>query len=251
MKKENDQALENATKQKRFSYPLLSLSHKQRRCIYNTFLPILLVFISIIIVRSGMMYIKDSYQTAEQNTYNSIYQTAFDSAETRNHVSNYAIISVEGIQEVSRLEVLTVSDSKFVIKNADENDKTISWLEVQGTGVYTVDLSVSEFMVDSERGYVLARIPKPVLAECKVSDTGKQFWKDASNIFNGSAADGVHLAQSQMSEGKLILEDAMRQNRRFNEESKKAAVNMVESLVRQLNPNIPDLQVEVEFIEDN
>ena len=43
----------------------------------------------------------------------------------------------------------------------------------------------------------------------------------------------------------------MRQDRRFYDESQKAAVSMIESLVKQWNPSVPDLQVEVEFIESN
>lgn len=220
----------------------------------NIILPAFMVFVSILMVFLGKSRMGNAYQTAEQNAYNGIYQTVFDIAEAQNHVSNYAVISVEDIQKVSRLEVLTVSDSEFVIKNASENDKTISWLEVQGTGVFTVDLSAGEFIVDTERQSVFVRIPKPVLTECAVTGTGKQFWNSGGifyNFFKGSVADGVRLSQTQMSEGRMKLEDSMRKSRVFNEESQKAAINMIESLVRQWNPDVSNLQIEVKFIEDN
>jgi hypothetical protein len=70
-------------------------------------------------------------------------------------------------------------------------------------------------------------------------------------IFNGSVAEGVQLSQNQLKEGRIKLEDAMKQDRRFYDESQKAAVSMIESLVKQWNPSVPDLQVEVEFIESN
>ena len=210
------------------------------------------VLLTAAFIMAGIYLMKRNYNTAKQDTYNGFYQTAYNFAEQQNHVSNYALISVDAAREVSRLEVLSVSDSEFVIKNADKNDRTISWLEVQGTGVFTVDLAAGEFITDPERQYVLVRVPRPVLTECKVSGTGKQFLKRADFlIFNGSVAEGVQLSQNQLKEGRIKLEDAMRQDRRFYDESQKAAVSMIESLVKQWNPSVPDLQVEVEFIESN
>jgi hypothetical protein len=52
-----------------------------------------------------------------------------------------------------------------------------------------------------------------------------------------------------MSEGRMKLETSMRQSRIFNDASKDAAINMIQSLVQQWNPNVPDLQIEVEFVE--
>lgn len=52
-----------------------------------------------------------------------------------------------------------------------------------------------------------------------------------------------------MSEGRMKLETSMRRSRIFNDASKDAAINMIQSLVQQWNPNVPDLQIEVEFVE--
>lgn len=219
----------------------------------NILFLVFMIFGSILIFFLGMGRMKNAYQNADQNAYNGIYQTAFDIAENHNHVSNNATIFVEGSQEVSRLEVLTVSGSEFVIKNAGSNDKTVSWLEVQGTGVFTVDLSAGEFIVDKERQAVLVKVPKPVLTECAVTGTGKRFWNNGGvfyNYFKGSVAEGVRLSQDQMSEGRMKLETSMRQSRIFNDASKEAAKNMIKSLVQQWNPNVPDLQIEVQFFEE-
>lgn len=218
---------------------------------------LLLTFVLLFI---GIKRMRASYETARQNIYSDFYQTAYDHAEQQNHVSNYALISIEAAQEVSRLEVLAVSDSEFVIKDSDKSDPTISWLEVQGIGVFTVDLTACEFIADSERQYVLVRVPKPALTECKVSGTGKQFWKrsvlsvvDGRVVFggNGSVDGGVRLAQTQLNEGRVKLEDSMKQNRGFYESAKTATVDMIGSLVRKWNPDIPNLQVDVEFFENN
>lgn len=214
----------------------------------------LMILASIALVSIGMWRMGRAYQAAEQDAYDGIYQIAFDHAEARNHVSNYAVISIEGLQEVSRLEVLSVTGSEFVIKNADKDDKTVSWLEVQGRGVFTVDLSIGEYIVDRERQSVLVKVPKPVLTECAVTRTGKRFWNNGGvfqNAFKGSVADGVLLSQAQIREGRMALEDSMRKSRVFNESSRKAAVNMITKLVHQWNPNVPDLRVDVEFMDDS
>ena len=213
-------------------------------------LNVILLLATVLFFALGMRNLKESYQSTKQSVYEGIYQTAYNMAEARNHVSNYVVISVDRAKEVSRLEVLTVSGSEFVIKNADKTSKITSWLEVQGTGVFTIDLSMGEFIVDSERHHVLVRIPKPMLTECKLSGTGKQFWKDGRIISNGSVAEGVRLSQAQMREGQLALEASMMQNRTFYDAAQEAAKRSVESLIQQWNPNIPDLFIRVEFIEN-
>ena len=231
---------------KKKSFSDLSPRQKWLGCI------VAVIFLTAFLFVLGLFRIRSAYNTSKQNSYDSFYQAAYDFAENQNHVSNYALISVEAAKEVSRLEVLSVSDSEFVIKNADGKDRTTSWLEVQGTGVFTVDLSAGEFIVDSERQCVLVRVPKPVLTECKVSGTGKQFWKrNDFLIFNGSIADGVQLSQDQRKEGLIKLEDAMKRNRNFYEAAQKAAESAVGALVQQWNPSVPNLQVAVEFIEGN
>lgn len=210
-----------------------------------------LILAAIFIFYAGKVRMKDMYDTVSQNLYDKIYQSSFDFAEASTHTSNYAVISIEGIEEISRLEVLTVSDSEFVTKNADENDSTVAWLEVQGIGIFTVDLSASEFIIDRARQSVLVRIPAPALTVSSILEADQKFWKNGSIIFNGSAAEGVHLGQAQLREGRILIENAIKQNRSFNEAAKDSAVRMIQSLVQQWNPKIPDLQVEVEFIESN
>lgn len=206
------------------------------------------LIVAVVFIYSGLMNVNSTFQREKNSAYNGLYQRAYDSAEKRNHVSNYALVSVEEAREISRLEVLSVTDSEYVIKDADEKDKTTSWLEVQGTGVFTVDLSAGEFLVDSQRRYVHITIPEPTLTECKVSGTGKQFWDDGI-LRNGSVAEGVRLAQAQLSEGRAKLEDAMKQSRYFHDAARDAAVQTIEELVLQWNPNVPDLQVDVNFAE--
>ena len=100
-------------------------------------------------------------------------------AEKTHHVSNRASISISNLKQIETLEVLKVWSVDYQIngKNGDrESNSNIigkilpssedeSWLEVPGYGVFTVDLRAAEYIVDDERHYVLARIPKPELTE--------------------------------------------------------------------------------------
>lgn len=212
-------------------------------------LAVVFLVAALFLYNNGMRRTQEAYENSRRNVSDKFYQAAYDFEEARHHVSNYIVINVEDIRNTARLEVLKVNDTEFVIERpSDDGYGIYSWLEVQGVGVFTVDLTASEFIADNERQYVLVNIPNPVLTQCAVEKTGKHFWKNTS-IFNGSIAEGVRLSQEQLNEGRLCLEDAMRQSRRFYEASRKAAVSMVESRVKQWNPELPDLQVEVNFID--
>lgn len=211
---------------------------------------ILAAALAVVFLLLGINRMRSSYNSALGNAYSAAYNAAFQFAEKQSHVSNYVTIAIKAEQEISRLEVLKVSDSEFVVKNAEKDDSTTSWLEVQGTGIFTVDLNAAEFIADSDRKYVLVNIPNPVLTSFEISRTEKQFWHSSNSpLANGSVAGGVQLAQEQLAEGQQELEDSMRQSRKFHEAAKNAAVMMIESIVRSWNPDISGLQVEVKFIE--
>lgn len=202
---------------------------------------------SIIAVMVGSSKMKKAYADEAQKAYDSFYQTAYNYAEEKNHVANYGVINIEASKEVSRLEVLRVGDTEFVIHEPDEEQKIRSWLEVIGTGIFTVELAEGEFIADAERQYVLVKIPEPVLTGCAIEETGKQYWKNEASFSNGSVAEGVKLSQSQMREGKSLIEEAIKQNRKFHQAARESAIMMIDELVKKWNPELEDLQVEVEF----
>ena len=219
------------------------------------------IVLAVVILVSGGMLARHHYQAVRDETYNCFYQTAFDLAEQQNHVSNEIAISVTSAKEVSRLEVLRAGDSVYLAKNADETDDMISWVEVQGEGVFTTDLSAAEFICDSPRQHVLVKAPVPILSEFRISDSRTLFLKkDKQFQFpfwfpfigkptfrNGSVQAGMNLAMDQRNEAYVQLEDSMKQNRYFHESAKDSAVRAIELLVKQWNPDLPDLQVDVEF----
>lgn len=219
------------------------------------FTALVIGFIAIIIISGYFLFLREpsqmeaAYNAAKQEAYDKHFQLAFDRSEKKNHVANYAVINIENVRELSRLEVLKVSDTQFVIERPEDNDQKItSWLEVKGIGVFTVDLAMSQFIADSERGYVVARVPWPELTECKVEGTGKQLWKN--DWRNDSVGDGVRLSQKQLGEGQKLLENSMKSNQRFYSAAEESAKWMIRLLVQRWNPQIPDLEVEVEFVDE-
>lgn len=208
---------------------------------------LVLLAASFIAVMAGASKIKAAYAAAEQETYDSFYQKAFDYAEAKNHVANYGVINIESAKELSRLEVLQVWDTEFVIHEPDGEQKDRSWLEVVGKGVFTVELAEGEFIADAERRYVLVKVPEPVLTECAVEKTGTRKFIEEGLFRDDSVEAGVKLSQSQLKEGKRLIEASMKKNRRFHDAAEKSALMMIEELVKKWNPEFEDLCVEVRF----
>ena len=114
-------------------------------------------------IRKGGKSAKEAYMNAEsmaaEETYNKIYDAAFEASEKKYHVKNNISIDIASIQEEAKLEVLRVSDVEYVIESKKDNDDGIEvWMEFYGDGVFTVDMKASEFIIDYEHQYVLVRV---------------------------------------------------------------------------------------------
>lgn len=215
---------------------------------------ILIVVFLISALKKGVNAFQDTYKQVEsqvkEEKKEEFYQKGYQAAEKENHVSNRAGISVENIKETANLEVLEVRDVEFVFQGADENDKNITvWLEVPGTGVFTVDLQASEFIVDNKRNYVLVRVPKIELSECKVDYANVNKLRFKNDIFNDSIAVGEDIAQEMLKDGYLLIQKEFLSNQWYYNSAESAAENLITNMIKEVNFDISDLQVEVEFME--
>lgn len=195
-----------------------------------------------------------AYQTARKDesetVYADYYQNSYTSAEAKFHVKNRVTINVESLSTEPKLEVLRVSDVEYAIVDSEEDGGNVSsWLEIPGIGIFTVDLSAGEFIVDESRERVLVRVPQPKLTQLTLDyeNIKELFWNQGYR--NYSYRDGENLAQSQLNEGYMQLQNYMNSNEKLFLNAKDSAVNMITFLVKELNPAIPDLQVEVEFMD--
>ena len=185
-----------------------------------------------------------------EEKYTEYYESSYASAEEKSHVKNRVAIYVDSLQTEPKLEVLRVSDVEYSIVEPEKNGGNVSsWLEIPGYGVFTVDLSAGEFIVDNERENVLVRVPKPELTELTLDYDGikELFWKQGYRDY--SYGTGEALAQEQLNDGYLQIRRYMTSNQKLYNSAAEAAVNMITFLVKQLNPGIPDLQVAVEFMD--
>ncbi len=211
----------------------------------------------------------EAFDQAENNTEQAIYQKfydkAFDNAEKAHHVSNRAFISIDGLREMQKLEVLPVSEVSYQVEEQEEkegiqgaisgitdffNKDNTSWLEVPGKGVFTVDLQAAEFIIDAQRQLVLIRIPGPELFNFTLDyENVEVLYFDEGGILKNSAKYGVDKAVEQLQNAELEMIQRISNNQELYQQAQTAAGNMLTSLVKELNPQLPDLTVEVEFLD--
>ena len=159
-------------------------------------------------------------------------------------------ITFGSFREEAQLEVLEVYDVQYVIENEEDNEADIiSWLEVPGKGIFTIDLKASEFIIDNERHYVLVRVPEPELTECTIiyKDVKRLLFKN--DMFNESIGIGEDMAQKQLKDGYLLIEKSFGLNTQYYNSAVTVAESMIINLIKSLNTEVANLEVEVEFIE--
>lgn len=203
-------------------------------------------------IRKGGESAKEAYRNAKsqaaEEAYNKFYDTAYASAERKYHVSNNVSIEVAAVREEANLEVLTVSDIEYVIESEKNNSNGIEvWMEFYGDGVYTVDMKASEFIIDSNRQYVLVRVPSPKLTNSRITQANMLLWQDG--VWNKSYSSGNELATDMRSAGYAKLNNYMKSNAKFYKSAKASAQTIISELVKGMNSDLSDLVVEVEFVD--
>lgn len=179
-----------------------------------------------------------------KETYEMFYNNAFDMAEKKYHVSNDVKISIEDIRKVAELEVLQVSAIEYVF----HEDNNRIWTAVRGHGVYTVDLTLGEFVIDNERQYVLVRVPRPKLNTAGLDYEYENYiFKDG--IFNGSTSEGVNLAMEDLNKAQNQLQLKLTSTQDYYDEAEFSARRLIEEMVKNFNAEVPELVVEVEFVD--
>lgn len=206
------------------------------------------------IVKGGREAFVATYKDACENeriaTYQKKYEEYKAAAEEKYHVANRVSIYVGSLQEEQKLEVLAVSDVEFIVENKTDNSSNItSWLEVPGNGTFVVDLKAGEYIVDEERANVLVRVPYPELVNVQIDydNVQKLLFKD--EVLNESYKVGEKLAKQQLDKAYVLLTKEFTSNQNYYLNAQEAAKHAIETLVMQLNPEVPNLTVDVEFYD--
>lgn len=211
----------------------------------------------------------DSFSTAKDEAAEEVYQFFYDksyyAAEKAHHVSNNVSISIGDLKEEQKLEVLKVSDVAYETPDPKDQNwfegliasitgmfdaEVVSWLEVPGNGIFTVNLQAGEFIIDEERQYVLIRIPSPELTEFAIDyENVELLLFEEGGAFKNSAKYGVDKAVEQLQSAELAMMQNVNNNQEFYKRARESTEKMLVNLVKQLNPQLLDLRVEIEFID--
>lgn len=208
-----------------------------------------------------------SKEDAASKAYDLFYQDAYDRAKKKYLVTNQATISLNGIKEESKLEVLRVQNVVYEIANNDMTErkgvveKTTkavldvlgkepeAWLEVPGYGVFTVNMQLAEFIVDNANHYVLVRVPKPELGTTQIIPADiKRLYLQNGGWFRNSVEDGEKVIRGSIQDAELRMKQDIENNQEFYKRAEDSSKTILENLVRKMNMDIRDLKVEVEFI---
>ncbi|MDO5156469.1 MAG: hypothetical protein Q4D51_10945 [Eubacteriales bacterium] len=195
---------------------------------------------------------ENSKEKARKEKEEYAYRISYDVAEANNHVKNRVVLQLGNVREKADLEVLEVSGSEIIIEKANDNlEKDELWLEVIAKGVYTVDLTCAEFIFDAENQHVWARVPKPIMDRkhfTTVSDK-QLLYKNDKFLANGSIAAGENLVVSMRQEGAEKIYQSVVSNQEYYENAESSAKMLISNLIKELNPEFDNLNVEVQFTE--
>lgn len=203
-----------------------------------------------------------SFKASKNEAENNVYSRYYDWGYQNYRVTNEVKIQIDSLKQESKLEVLNVHDVIYQLEKTEENrswlDNIIGrfiksptvWLEVPGEGVFTVDMKQSEFIIDETRQYVLVRVPSLELSNFRIiySDVKLLYYEDGGWIHN-SVGDGVDKVQDQADAAQNQLMINIQNNQQFYKAAQESTKRVLTDWVKKLNPELPDLTVEVEFME--
>ena len=226
---------------------------------YGTFVMPICALIIVIAIALVAILIKGSitsaaksvgkgYSKAVEDQYQIAYKKAYDKAYEENKLSQKVSISIGDIKEISRLEVLKVSEQSYTVQDNETKKQGISyWTKNTVFGIYTVDLTVAEFIVDTNSNYILVRIPEPVLTIAPSGVYETLLFKKQGTDGNDRA--GSELAKKQLKAGEASIRESIEGNQNYRNKAKDAAVETIKNLIHVLNPDNASLEPEVVFFD--
>lgn len=193
---------------------------------------------------------KESYD----ENYDKYYHKAYDKAMKENAISNSIYISVTGIQEMSKYEVLAVIEDATITETEEQKNEGIyAWTRYKGKGIYTVDLEKSEILVDHANYYVSIRIPHPVFSYIPlVEETEKMLYIDNRKQYfffpKKDTKTGLDIRDQQSSKAHDQIYNSIKNNNSYYEKANEFAISSLTNLVKSLNPDIADkLTIDISF----
>ena len=196
----------------------------------------------------------DSTTTTAKNVHDSIYEEFYKIAERNHHVSNRGSLTIGNLKKESKLEVYKVVDNELVVENKNDNNYGLTqWVKVTGIGTFTVDLGLSEFIIDDENEVITVRIPNleldtPQIKMDKIFNADDFALTDI-NLFDNKTQAGSKLSDKQKQEGLDMVIKEFTNNPQYYADATEATKKILTSLIKGLNPDNENLKVIVEIID--
>ncbi len=225
----------------------------QKKSNVKTIITIVVVAQVFLAIFAGAYFFKSGYENAKTSTTNKIrqdaYDTVYDLTEGANHTSNRATIMLDGIKEKADLEVLQISTSfLYTSDDADKASNLTIWYKIPGTGTFTVDLQMTEFIVDAERHHVLVKAPLPAITKFKEEKAERLEYKDDRFApWSGSIQEGEAIARKMLYKAHVEMMKDLEANTEYMEAAKTSTQKLITNIIKALNPSVKDLTVTVEF----
>lgn len=228
---------------------------KRKKMLLFAIFAVCFVFVSVFLMWQGIKKSSDSakesfdvaFEKEKNEAYQLIYDHAFNRAEEKYHVTGRGTISVSGMRELETLEVMSVMNDEFIVLVQEDGDRE-AWYEATAEGVFTIDLSTAEYIVDNERQYVIVRSPRPILTNVQVSNT-ECIFETSKGLLHHGYTTGVQDAIEVENRVRAKMQEEININFYLQEQVEKRAVTALQDLVKQFNPNVEDIHADVEFMD--
>ena len=210
----------------------------------------------VLAVFAGFYLFRTGFENEKTNRTKKIredaYNRAYDATEASYHTSNRAYITLKEIKEKADLEVLQVSSNYLYISDRADQEKNLTiWYEIPGTGTYSIDLQMTEFIVDAERNHVLVKAPLPEVRIREEEPKPLEYKDDRLiPIIQGSISEGAEIGRKMLYQARSEMTKELEANAEYAEAAKDSAKKLITNIIKSLNPSIQDLYVTVEFMDN-
>ena len=192
---------------------------------------------------------------SKAESHDKFYEEAKEKAIKDLQSTNDLFITISNIKETADLQVYSVIERVVITQTEEEEkkDKINYWVMYEGKGIFSVNMQISEFIIDQSNHYVLARIPRPELniehvGEDKIYiNTDKHF---AKFINDGSDKRGSEISRNARDRGMDKIRYNIENNLDYYNKAEQYAKEQVERLIRIFNSGFDDLEVEVLFLDE-
>lgn len=186
-----------------------------------------------------------SQKETDRDTFDRFYAAAFEQYRTKNDI----LTEISSDNKGGRLNVLSISDEVFIIQeNADsENDSSV-WLRVPFEGSFSIDPGTCEFITDSQRNVIKARIPRPEFAEFTADYEHSSLVTFSKASPEGISANGESAARQQIQENDIRIQEYISSNKKYCENASAAAEKTVRQILLALN-TYENIRIEIEFFD--